>query len=115
MIDGINMENAADVVYAMYCKVNPNHFYAAPNKYYEAMLLGKPLITTKGTIPGDKVEKYGTGWAIEEDIEELRALVRSLSKKEINEKGDRALELWEKEFKNYIPDFFDHIYSKIIS
>lgn len=48
-------------------------------------------------------------------LKELRALVRSLSKKEINEKGDRALELWEKEFKNYIPDFFDHIYSKIIS
>ena len=115
MIDGINMENAADVVYAMYCKVNPNHIYAAPNKYYEAMLLGKPLITTKGTIPGDKVEKYGTGWAIEEDVEELKALVRSLSKKEIKEKGNRALELWEKEFKNYIPDFFDHIYSKIIS
>lgn len=114
MVDGINMENAADVVYAMYCKVNPNHIYAAPNKYYEAMLLGKPLITTKGTIPGEKVEKYNTGWAIDESIEELRALIRGLNKKDIKEKGVRAIELWEKEFKNYLPLFFENTYSTII-
>ena len=114
MVEGLNMENAADVVYAMYCKTNPNHVYAAPNKYYEAMLLGKPLITTKGTIPGDKVEHNDTGWAVEEDIEELRQVIRNLKKKDILEKGNRALSLWNNIFKNTISEFFDNTYSTII-
>jgi len=112
--DGLNMENAADVVYAMYCKNIPNHIYAAPNKYYEAMMLGKPLITTKGTIPGGKVEKYGTGWAIEESVEELRILLRGLNKADIEERGQRASFLWDKSFKNYIHLFFENTYSKIL-
>lgn len=114
MVDGLNMENAADVVFAMYCKINPNHVYAAPNKYYEAMMLGKPLITTKGTIPGDKVEKHGTGWAVGEDIEEMRTLLHGLKKEAIEEKGRRASKLWEEEFRDYIRHFFDNTYAKII-
>lgn len=47
---GLNIMYNGDVIYAMYCKTNPNHIFAAPNKYYEAMLLAKPIISTKGTI-----------------------------------------------------------------
>ena len=114
MEEGLNMENAADIVYAMYCKTNPNNIYAAPNKFYEALLLGKPLITTKGTIVEKKVEDNNIGWAIEEDIEELRKLVNHLNKEDIKEKGKNALTLWENKFKNYLPDFFNNTYSKII-
>ncbi len=114
MIDGLNMENAADVVYAMYCKVNPNHIFAAPNKYYEALLLGKPLITTKGTIVGDKTERYCTGWAVEEDIEDLRRLVEGVDEKDIIEKGKNAAELWKNRFQNDIGDFFARFYSRLI-
>ena len=114
MVDGLNMENAADVVYAMYCKVDPNNVYAAPNKYYEAMMLGKPLLTTKGTLPGKKVLLYNTGWAIEEDIEELKKLINNLDKEDIERKGKRALDLWENEFKYSLSVFFENTYSKII-
>ena len=114
MVDGLNMENAADVLYAMYCKVNPNHIFAAPNKYYEAMLLGKPLITTKGTLPGKKVENNGTGWAIEEDIDEMRDLLNKFNQKEIEEKGEKALLLWNERYKDDINNFFEYIYCKII-
>lgn len=115
MIDGLNMENAADVVYAMYCKVNPNHIYAAPNKYYEALLLGKPLITTRGTIVGDKTDRECTGWAVEEDLEEMRALINGMSKEEIEEKGNNATALWERCFKDELSNFFDNIYSRAIN
>lgn len=114
MIDGLNMENAADVVYAMYCKDNPNHIYAAPNKYYEALLLGKPLITTKGTIVGDKTEKYDTGWSIEEDVQELKQLIRSMTTENMQKKGANASTLWNKEFKTFITDFFEKSYSRVI-
>lgn len=114
MEDGLNMENAADVVYAMYCKIKSNHIYAAPNKYYEAMLLGKPLITTKGTIVGDKVKRHNTGWAVEEDIEEMREVIRGLNTNIIKEKGNNALALWESQFKNDLQEFFNGVYSKVI-
>ena len=114
MEDGLNMENASDIVYAMYCKTNPNNIYAAPNKYYEALLLGKPIITTKGTIVEKKVVENEIGWAVEEDIEELRQLVNNLNKGDIEKKGKNALALWENKFKDYLPNFFESIYSKII-
>lgn len=114
MEEGLNMENAADIIYAMYCKVNQNNIFAAPNKFYEALLLGKPLITTKGTIVEPKVVNNGIGWAVEEDIEELRGLLKSLKKDDIKEKGKKSAEFWENAFKNYLTDFFDNTYAKII-
>lgn len=114
MEDGLNMENAADVIYAMYCKTNPNNIYAAPNKFYEALLLGKPQITTKGTIVEKKVVENKIGWAVEEDIEELRLLLNSITKDDIKTRGDNASKLWNNRFKNYLSDFFENTYSKII-
>lgn len=114
MEEGLNMENAADIIYAMYCKTNPNNIYAAPNKYYEALLLGKPLITTKGIIVEKKVKGNNIGWAVEEDIEDLRNLVNNLKKEEIKEKGKNALNLWNKTFKDYLRVFFEETYAKII-
>ena len=115
MEEGLNMENAADIVYAMYCKTNPNNIYAAPNKYYEALLLGKPIITTKGTIVEKKVVENDIGWAVEEDVEELRSLIRSLDPEDIKKKGKNAYALWENKFKDYLSDFFENTYSKIIN
>ena len=114
MEEGLNMENAADIIYAMYCKTNPNNVYAAPNKYYEALLLGKPLITTKGTIVEKKVEENNIGWAVEEDIEELKTLIAQLKKEDIMEKGKNAQNLWNIRFKGYLVDFFNKTYAKII-
>lgn len=111
---GLNMENAADIIYAMYCKTNPNHIYAAPNKYYEALLLGKPIISTKGTIVGKKIDDNNIGWAIEENVEDLKTLIAQLQKKDIKEKGKNASMLWNNQFKNDIFNFFENYYSKII-
>ena len=40
---------AADVVLALYDPVIENHRYASPNKLYEAMMLGKPVIVAADT------------------------------------------------------------------
>lgn len=114
MEEGLNMENAADIIYAMYCKTNPNNIYAAPNKYYEALLLGKPIITTKGTIVEKKVCENNIGWAVEEDVEELRALINNLNREDIKVKGLNAKNLWDSTFKDYLRVFFDETYAKII-
>lgn len=112
--EGLNISFNSDVMYAMYCKTNPNHIFAAPNKYYEAMFLGKAIITTKGIIVEDKVLKNNSGYAIEESIEELRNLVNSLSKEDLISKGINAKKLWDVKYKNYVQRFFDEEYLELV-
>lgn len=114
MKEGLRMSYAADVIYAMYCKTNPNHIYAAPNKLYEAMFLSKPIITTKGTIVEKKVISNNIGWAIEENVEDLKSLILNLNKEQLKEKGRNSNRLWDCNYKNYVSDFFDNIYSKVL-
>ena len=114
MKDGLIMSSKADAIYAMYCKTTPNHIYAAPNKYYEAMLLGKPFITTKGTILEKKVVDNDTGYVIEENVEDLKSLIRNLNRDDMMKKGDNAYKLWCGKYKYCIESFFQNIYSKIL-
>lgn len=115
MKDGLQMTKAADIIYAMYCKTNANNIYAAPNKYYEALFLEKPIITTKGTILENKVVNNNIGYVIEEDVEELRKLICNMDTDDINMKGENAKTLWKLSFCSYVESFFQKEYSKIMN
>lgn len=93
-VDGLRIMYNADIIYAAYSKINPNHFFAAPNKYYEAMFVGKPIITTKGINIADKVLRNEIGYEVEEEYEDLKALIRSITKNDLNAKSMRSHELW---------------------
>ncbi|HEX7974135.1 MAG TPA: glycosyltransferase family 4 protein, partial [Anaerolineales bacterium] len=45
----LQLSRAADVLFATYDPVIPNHRYSSPNKVFEAMLLGKPILVAHGT------------------------------------------------------------------
>jgi glycosyltransferase involved in cell wall biosynthesis len=45
----IQLSAAADVLIATYDPAIPNHRYSSPNKVFEAMLLGKPIIVAQDT------------------------------------------------------------------
>ena len=113
--DGLRIMYNSDIIYAMYCKVEPNHYYAAPNKFYECMLLGKPILTTKGIIIGDKVEKLGIGYTIEETTECLENLVENLDKEDIKKKADAALQMWETTYSNYTRNFLNSVYIGLLT
>ena len=55
------LESKCDIMTAIYNPTVPNHKYAAPNKFYEALMLGKPIIMVKDTGMDKEVEKYGLG------------------------------------------------------
>ena len=112
--DGLNIMYNSDIIYAMYCKSNPNHFFAAPNKYYESMMLGKPIITTSGISIAKKVKDLNIGYVIDESIEDLEILINSLKKDEMGKKGLNAHLLWENQYKNYTFEFLNSIYRRII-
>lgn len=105
----------SDIIYAMYCKVVNNHYYAAPNKFYEPMALGKALLTTKGIIIGNKVEKMGFGYTCEESYEELSELVKTLTIDDVKRKGLVAKDLWTSLYSNYTSDFLENKYLSWLS
>ena len=84
----------ADCLYGPYLLSAPAHIYAAPNKMYEHLLLGKPLITSQGTPVADFVEANGTGFIFDGDYETLRELVGHLDHATCAARGAHARHLW---------------------
>lgn len=65
------VEAQCDVIPALYDPAFKNHKFAAPNKFYEAMYLGKPTIMAHNTGMDDVVDKYHSGLTINFNEEEL--------------------------------------------
>lgn len=77
--DVLSLESECDILFATYDPAVRNHKYSAPNKVYEAMALGKPIIVCKDTGIDSLVTENNTGCAIEYDakafIEGVKQLV----------------------------------------
>ncbi len=63
--DVLSLESECDILFATYDPSIQNHKYSAPNKVYEAMALGKPIIVCKDTGIDKLVTENNTGYAIE--------------------------------------------------
>lgn len=113
-VKALEILNGSDIVYAMYQKTNKNNILAAPNKYYEGLYLGKPIITTSGTIVGEKTLKNQTGFVIEESYEDLKSLLSSVKTTDIESYGQKAKKLWREKYSTYVQDFFNNIYRPFI-
>lgn len=111
--DGLRIMYNSDIIYAMYSKRNPNHLFAAPNKYYEAMFVGKPLITTQGIITAEKVAKNGFGYAIDETLESLLSLIASLTRDDVAGKAAKANALWP-HYKDATERYLSTTYSELL-
>ena len=72
-----------DCVYAVYDAENPNVRIALPNKLYESVYCGLPIIVAKGTYLAEIVEKYGVGIAVTHNkAQELVDTIMRLKQKE---------------------------------
>ncbi|MEI1255737.1 glycosyltransferase family 4 protein [Blautia sp. JLR.GB0024] len=61
----ISLEIQCDAMFAFYDPLINNHKYAAPNKFYEALALGKPLMMFKNTGMDNVLTENGFGVAVE--------------------------------------------------
>lgn len=57
----LSIENRCDILIAFYDPSVPNHKFAAPSKFYEALMLGKPLIMAENTGMSEVVKKNDIG------------------------------------------------------
>jgi glycosyltransferase involved in cell wall biosynthesis len=62
--EALALQQGATAIMALYDPVVPNNRFAAPNKLFEAMMLGLPIITSAGTLAGEIVEREDIGLAV---------------------------------------------------
>lgn len=77
-----------------------NHRLCAPNKFYESLALGKPIIVCKGTGIDRIVEKYDIGVVIDYDVKQFYDAVRKLKNDPdyCKDMGKRARKLYEEKY-----------------
>lgn len=54
----------SDMLFAFYDPQTPNNRYASPNKLFESMMCGKPILTNDGTSMADMVRKENCGLVV---------------------------------------------------
>lgn len=74
----LKLESSCDILTAIYDPKIDNHFYAAPNKFYEGLMLGKPLIMVKDTGMSEIIEEYNIGELMEYNIDSLKNAIEKL-------------------------------------
>lgn len=72
------LENECDLMTAIYDPQIGNHRFAAPNKFYEALFLGKPLIMVEGTGMSNVVVQEDIGTLIDYSSEGFQSGVKRL-------------------------------------
>ena len=89
----LQLSQTADVLFATYDPSIPNHAYSSPNKIFEAMMLGKPLIVARDTNIDKIVEKYKNGIVIKygnvQDLETALFILENASKRDEMGKNSR--------------------------
>lgn len=77
----MTLSRLADVFIGTYDPSIPNHRFASPNKLFEAMMLGKPIIVARGTNMDRIVEKACCGIVINYgDVIELESALAKLAR-----------------------------------
>lgn len=85
----IDIEQKSRCISAIYEPTIRNHRLCAPNKFYEALCLGIPVIVCKGTGIDVVVEQYKIGTVINYSAEEFYAAIRYY--KENNKKTESQM------------------------
>lgn len=88
----------ADILFAFYDTIIPNNRYASPNKLFEAMMCGKPIIVSDGSSMANTVRRVNCGLVVPYgDVQAIREAIVNLKidprlRKELGENGRKAYE-----------------------
>lgn len=113
---GLNIMNNSDLIVAFYYLSNQVHSFAAPNKYYEGLFLGKAIITNDGTLLAEKIRAANTGYVIEEGLSSIKQFLNlALDAKDIETKNSNSKKLWDEMYQSYTSSFMKNEYQKMLN
>lgn len=96
----IELERKCDICLAIYDPAIHNHVFAAPNKFYESLMLGKPVVMVKGTGMSEIVKKKDIGVLIDYSYDGFEKGINEL----ISRKNS-WIEMSERMKRIYIKDY----------
>jgi glycosyltransferase involved in cell wall biosynthesis len=97
----LQLDAGADVMLALYDPAIANHRYASPNKVFEALMLGKPVLVARGTNIDLLIERLKAGVVIQYgDSSELERGLSLLAEDPVlrQELGANGRQAYEREF-----------------
>ena len=114
----LEIMNESDYIVALYYPYMSNHVYASPNKSYEALFLSTPIITSKGTLVGDKVLASDTGYVVDDTLEGLKSVFDNFTTAEYQEdyykKCSHCNDQWKKVYANYKKEVLEGVYINLV-
>ncbi|KUK22616.1 MAG: Glycosyltransferase [Thermotoga petrophila] len=118
--EALRIYSKCDVIFAVYDPDVPNHRYSSPNKVFEAMALGKPIIVAEGTGVDQLVRSANLGFVVRYgDVRHLAEVfnkIKQMSLDELKSMRERAVELFR---TKYSPQLMRHrllsVYSNLLA
>lgn len=102
--DVLKLESECDCLAALYETHIRNHVYAAPNKFYEALALGKPLLMIEGSGMSEIVEREHLGVLMKPTAESFESALSEI----------QELIQTDKTLKERMKKLFEERYSRTI-
>lgn len=110
----LKLENECDLLFATYNPKIQNHKYSAPNKVYEAMALGKPIVVCNATGIDELVKKLDIGIIINYDAQEFIDKISNITIERYNQMSKNGINSYKKEYdwKNMMKKLEREIYDE---
>jgi glycosyltransferase involved in cell wall biosynthesis len=110
--DVINYIGGADVGISLIENTCLSYFYSLPNKLFECLLSGLPVIVSDFPEMGKVIDENNCGWKVTVDEKSVRRLVEKISKEDIEEKKKATFKcrdkfVWENESKKLLKVYED--------
>lgn len=106
----LSLQKKGDLIYGIYRSCLMNNVMAAPNKFYESTFLGTPVITNRGLLITEMIEKNEIGFSVDESYEDVLHFLKHIKKDEINKVGKKALLFWDLNYNDYIQNTYGKSY-----
>lgn len=101
-----DLVTGVDVYCSLYYQTKPLHRYAAPNKFFEHMALGLPVLMSSSTPYASDVRTNGTGWVVDDGLVPLQRWYDGHKNDATAFKlaANQAQATWNKHYKNWLID-----------
>jgi glycosyltransferase involved in cell wall biosynthesis len=98
---------AADVGLALFENTSLSYFYSAPNKLFEYLVCGVPMLVSDFPDMAEVIDRHSCGWKVPLNRTAIDELLRSISPEEIQQRKHNALTAsrqvkWETEAENLL-------------
>lgn len=87
----IEYTSGADIGLSIIENTCLSYYYCLPNKVFEYLMCGLPLVVSNFPDMSQLVDRYKCGWKVEVSSEELLELVNEIKSEEVKEKKNNAL------------------------